>query len=319
MQPAGKTIAEPARITGKFHDRIALCGQGSPVSGLGKAQFMRFGGALLNAAARFNDKGGWAMSSHVAMSLMMALFPFILFVVALAATLSQDIDLDSLIELVFGSWPDEIAQPIIREVRKVLTTDHSSLLTLGGILAIYFASNGVDAVRQAMTRAYRDRDPRPYWRTRLLCLIFVIVGGAIILIATIIGVALPLYMRYVVDVVPFEVPRWLISDTLNRAGGLLLMTAGVAACHYWLPGKRHSLRQILPGVVFTILMWGLAGTGFSYYLARFASYSATYAGLAGIMVALIFLYLIASILIFGAELNGALMSRRRTPDGTVPE
>ncbi len=266
--------------------------------------------ALLDAATRFNDKGGWVMSSHVAMSMMMALFPFVLFIVALAATLSQDIDVDNLIEVVFGSWPDEIAQPITREVRAVLTADHSGLLTLGGVLAIYFASNGVDAVRQAMTRAYRDSDPRPFWRTRLLCLAFVVVGGAIIMIAATVGVALPLYMHFVTDAVPIQMSRWLGSDLINRAGTLLMLTAGVAACHIWLPGQRHSLNQILPGVVFTVLLWGMAGTGFSYYLARFASYSATYAGLAGVMVALIFLYLMAAILILGAEFNGALMKRR---------
>ena len=83
--------------------------------------------ALMDAAGRFNDKGGWVMSSHVAMSMMMALFPFVLFVVALAATLSQDIDVDNLIELVFGSWPDEIAQPITSEVRSVLASANSGL------------------------------------------------------------------------------------------------------------------------------------------------------------------------------------------------
>ncbi|SFU13106.1 YihY/virulence factor BrkB family protein [Sedimentitalea nanhaiensis] len=259
---------------------------------------------------RFNDKGGWVMSSHVAMSMMMALFPFVLFVVALAATLSQDIDVNNLIELVFGSWPDEIAQPITNEVRKVLSSDHSSLLTVGGVLAIYFASNGVDAVRQAMTRAYRDNDPRPYWRKRLLCLGFVIVGGALILIAAAIGVAVPLYMRFVADAVPVQIPGWLGSETINGVGALAMLSAGVAACHIWLPGHRHSLGQILPGVVLTVLLWGLAGTGFSFYLVRFASYSATYAGLAGVMVALIFLYLMAAILILGAEFNGALIKRR---------
>ncbi|MBK0326626.1 YihY/virulence factor BrkB family protein [Rhodobacteraceae bacterium F11138] len=273
------------------------------------ASIVRFLRAFLGACNRFNEKGGWVMSSHIAMSMMMALFPFVLFVVALAATLSQDIDVDNLIELVFGSWPDEIAQPITREVRKVLTSDHSSLLTLGGVLAIYFASNGVDAVRQAMTRAYRDEDPRPYWRKRLLCLAFVVFGGAIILTAAALGVALPLYMRFVTDAVPIQIPSWLGSEVFNSVSALCMLSAGVAACHYWLPGDRHPLKQILPGVLLTVLLWVLAATGFSYYLARFASYSATYAGLAGVMVALIFLYLMGAILILGAEFNGALMKR----------
>lgn len=262
--------------------------------------------AFIDALSRFNRKGGWAMSSHVAMSLMLALFPFVLFIVALAATLSQDINVDRLIELVFGSWPDEIARPITAEVRAVLAEANSQLLTIGGVLAVYFASNGVDAIRQAMTRAYRDDDPRPFWQTRLLCLLFVLMGGATVLVAAGIGVAIPLYFHFAADAVPGQLVRWLGSEAMTTFVALSLLTGGVAACHRWLPGHLHSLRQIMPGVLLTVLLWALAGGGFSYYLSRFASYSATYAGLAGVMSALIFLYLMAAILILGAEFNGAL-------------
>lgn len=281
------------------------------------SQVMLMPRALKDAAARFNDKGGWVMSSHVAMSMMLALFPFVLFVVALAATLSQDIDVDNLIELIFGSWPDEIAQPITSEVRRVLASANSGLLTVGGVLAIYFASNGIDAVRQAMIQAYRDTEPRPYWKARLICLAFVVVGGAILMTAATIGLAVPLYLRFVADVVPSDVMGWLASDTFATLVAVFLLGVGVAACHIWLPGHPHSLSQILPGVILTILLWGAAGAGFSYYLARFASYSATYAGLAGVMVALIFLYLMSALLILGAEFNGALAKRAQQRKGAV--
>ena len=60
----------------------------------------------------------------------------------------------------------------------------------------------------------------------------------------------------------------------------------------------------------TLLLWWAAGTGFALYVSSFASYSATYAGLAGAMAALIFLYLNAAILILGAEINGVLQTDR---------
>lgn len=270
--------------------------------------------AFLNAAVRFNNNGGWVMSSHVAMSMMLALFPFVLFIVALAATLSQDIDVDNLIELVFGSWPDEIAAPITAEVRAVLSGANSQLLTVGGFLAIYFASNGVDAVRQAMTYAYRDDDPRSFWHTRLLCLMFVVLGGLVVLLAAAIGVALPLYFHLVSDAVPNQLLVWLSGEKVTTLFALLLLVFSVFACHFWLPGHRHTLVQIIPGVVLTVLLWALAGGGFSYYMAKFATYSATYAGLAGVMAALIFLYLMAAILVLGAEFNGALAKLRTEED-----
>ena len=268
-------------------------------------------GALSAALRRFGAKGGWVMSSHVAMSMILALFPFVLFVLSLAAWLSQDVVTDDVIELIFGTWPDAIAGPITAELRTVLSMADPGLLTVGGVLAIYFASNGVDAIRVAMSNAYRSADPRPFWRTRGLCLIFVLFGGAAVLITATLGLVLPLYFQLVADAVEGPVAAWLDNGGLRNAITLGLLISGVTACHYWLPGLRHPLRQIWPGVVLTILLWSVAGQGFSFYISRFGGYSATYAGLAGAMAALIFLYLMAAILILGAEFNGALIERDR--------
>lgn len=81
---------------------------------------------------RFNRKSGWVMSSHIAMSMMLALFPFVLFIVSLAGFLSQEVKTDDLVDLVFGAWPEDVANPIIAEIQKVVTSSSSRLMTLGG-------------------------------------------------------------------------------------------------------------------------------------------------------------------------------------------
>jgi len=88
-----------------------------------------------------------------------------------------------------------------------------------------------------------------------------------------------------------------------------LIVAAVTASHIWLPVERRSVRQLWPGILVTLVLWAVAAQGFAIYVDRFASYSATYAGLAGAMSALMFLYLVAAILIFGAEFNGSLEHR----------
>jgi len=269
-------------------------------------------GALWDAVARFNRKGGWVMSSHIAMSMMLALFPFILFVVSLAGFLSQNVDTDDLLGLVFGAWPDDVAQPIVKEILNVVAASSPKLMTLGGVVAIYFASNGVDAVRVAMTTAYRDKDTRPFWSARLLSLGFVLVGGALTLAAALVEVALPLYFSYVTEAVPGSWSDWFTGDRLRIGLTLGVPIFTTTACHLWLPGHRHSLGQIWPGVVLTLVLWAGVAQGFAFYIARFATYGATYAGLAGAMAALIFMYLMAAILILGAEFNGALIIRRTT-------
>ncbi|MFT7594777.1 MAG: membrane protein [Paracoccaceae bacterium] len=283
-----------------------FCRENQNMDGANWTVLQRVIGALLQSVRRFNRKGGWVLSSHIAMSMMLALFPFLLFVVSLAGTFSQDVDIDDLVELIFGAWPEAIAGPIATEMRAVLTATNGRLMTVGGVLAIYFASNGVDAVRVAMTLAYRDVDHRPFWQARLLCLAFVVVGGVLVILAATVGLALPFYLSLVTDATPGPVEAWFTSDHVSWLFTMGAPLLAVTACHVWLPGHRHSLMQMLPGILVTLVLWVSATWGFSYYITRFASYSAVYAGLAGTMAALIFMYLMAAILIFGAEFNGVL-------------
>ncbi len=263
--------------------------------------------AFLHAFVRFNRKNGAVMSSHVAMSMMMALFPFILFVVSLAGIIYQDVPEDVLIELFFGYWPEDVAAPIVKEVHAVLATANTRLLTVGGVLAIYFASNGVDAVRVALCRAYHDTDPRPFWETRAIAIGCVIVGAGALLLAVVLEIWNPLYTNMVTASVPGEISSWFSGVGPSWLAILSLPMLAVLVCHLVLPGRRHSFWQVLPGVAMTLALWAISGWAFSIYIARFATYSATYAGLAGAMSALIFLYLMSVILILGAEFNGALL------------
>ncbi|MGV6849414.1 MAG: YihY/virulence factor BrkB family protein [Marinibacterium sp.] len=269
-------------------------------------------GALWEAAQRFNAKSGWVMSSHVAMSMMLALFPFVIFLVAVAGQFTQGLDQDQLIGLTLDGWPDAVADPIERELRAVVSAGTGGLMSVGGILALYFASNGVDAVAMAMSRAYHIGEQRPFWRRRLLAILVVIGAAALVLAVAFLGVALPLYSRFVLGEDTALYRLIFDSRAARLAIGTTLAAIVVLSCHLILPGRGLHLREVWPGLVLTVLAWAAAAQGFGIYLAKFASYSATYAGLAGAMAGLIFLYLMAAILIFGAEFNGALLDRRRS-------
>ncbi len=262
------------------------------------------------ACAQFSQKNAWVLSSHIAMSMMMALFPFVLFTVALggtvAAILSESVEITDLVEPVFSSWPQSVADPIKTEVYAVLNSSGTGLITLGGLLALYFASNGVDAVRIAMVRAYGQKDERSYFKRRAICAGLVILGGIGILCAAFFEVALPLAARFLTQFVPDSWPLAQWKDGLHGVFAAGVPVAAVFLYHLMLPAKRLGVSDILPGAVFTLGMWWGMVYGFAIYVSHFASYSTTYAGLASAMAALIFLYFNAAILIFGAELNGAI-------------
>ena len=269
--------------------------------------------ALRNALRRFDEVNGWQRSSHIALSMMFALFPFCIFSLSLAGLASVHLKTDELIEFVFGTWPDVVAQPIVRELEAVLGFSDGTTLTFSAVLAIFFASNGVDAIRISITEAYREKDLRSMWKTRLLCITFVILGGALLVSSAAILVALPLYFKLFEIAPPELYVRYFAGNTsLLVASGALI--CAVIACHKWLPGIHRPLRDILPGVILTLILWAAVAKIFEYYLVNYATYSVTYAGLAGVMAAQLFMYLMAAIFVFGAEFNGRLASLRRATD-----
>lgn len=265
---------------------------------------------LLEALDHFNRKGGMVRASHLALSFMLALFPFAIFALSLAAVLRGDADVELVVNFVLGYWPPEIVEPIEKELRAVLQAGAGSL-TFGAVLSIVFATNGVDAIRVVVTEAYRDEDPRPFWRTRLLALVFVVVGTVLMLLTGFLSVAVPLAIHYFDDLLPWLSQSILSNDGFRSLTTVLLMVFFLYACHRWLPGVKHRFRDLAPGVAVTVVLWVVASNGFSFYIKNFSTYSVTYAGLAGIISALVYLYVMSAIFVLGAEFNGRLIARER--------
>ncbi len=260
---------------------------------------------LKPAVLHLNESDGWSMASHVAMSFMISVFPFLIFTTSMAGFFSSKTQSKWIIELLFNYWPAEIAEPITQEINVVLNQGTAGFLTLGIVLTLFFASNCIEALRSALNRAYREHDPRSLLMQRMQSLVFVLVGAILVITISVLLIFPPLYYVFL-KVAPTSFFISFFQSGIRRLSiAFLLLTFFVFAFHYWLPAKRRSVSQILPGIALTLVLWIVATKLFTLYLQTFATYNATYAGLAGIMTALIFLYLMALILIFGAEYNSA--------------
>jgi membrane protein len=275
--------------------------------------FFRQARAVLgDALGHLNDDDGWAMASHVALSALMAVFPFLIFVAALAGFIGEADLASRVAALLFDTWPKDVAEPIASDVQSVLTQPQSGLLTISVAITIYLASNGVEAVRTALNRAYRVRETGSFFFLRSQSLLFVVAGAVASLVFAFLGVLGPLLFdwvaRYVPEIAPFQTTFLFVRLIVT---GLMLAVVLVAA-HLWLPAGRPPAASLWPGIIITLALWLIAAFVFGYYLQRFANYAAYYAGLASVVTAIFFMYLVALIMIFGAELNAAL-ARRREP------
>lgn len=272
---------------------------------------------LYDALGHFNDDDGWSMASHLAISALMALFPFLIFATTLASFLGANAFAETAVHLVFDTWPEQIAEPISREVVNVLTVQRGDLLTYGALLACFFASNGVEALRTSLNRAYRMTETRGIIWRRLQSFLFILMATIGFVMISVLLVFAPIIVRLLVTKFEWITPylgtitiwRYMIASTV--------IVLGLVAVHFWLPAGRRRFKEIVPGMIFTLIGWLVGSAVFAEYLDRFSSYVTTYAGLASIMIAVVFLYIVSAIFILGGEFNAAisryLEARARVP------
>src|SRR5215204_4084625 len=261
----------------------------------------------LEAFRRFNADDGWAIASHIALSTLMGLFPFLLVLTAIAGVFGSKNLADEGARILLETWPEQVAAPIALEIHGVLT--------IGAALALFFASAGVESLRIGLNRAYELVDLRPWWLLRLESIGYVIVGAFALLALSFLVFLAPLIWATTIKYLPRLEPLGLTITVVRFGTAALVLVVALVIVHLWLPCGRRRLKEILPGVIATLVLWLVAGTIFGRYLADFAfTYSTYYAGLASPMIALVFLYLTASIFIYGGELNKVIGDTRAAPE-----
>jgi membrane protein len=260
-----------------------------------------------DAFVRLNDDDGWAIASHIALSALMSMFPFLIFVTALAALFGTKELVDETARLLLETWPREVAEPIASEIHDVLTNLRTDALTFGIALALFFSSSGIESLRIGLNRAYGVKEPRPWWLLRLESIGYVLIAAVALLALAFLVVLGPLIWATVTRYARWLEPlTWLVTVARYSTASVVIIVALVVV-HKWLPAGRRTLAEIAPGIFVTLVLWLAAGAAFGLYLAEFAyTYVTYYAGLASGMIALVFLYLTALIFIYGGELNAAI-------------
>ncbi|MGO9396813.1 MAG: YihY/virulence factor BrkB family protein [Xanthobacteraceae bacterium] len=266
---------------------------------------------LLDAFYRFNRDDGWAIASHIALSILMAVFPFLIVVTAIAGFIGSVNLADEVARLLFAAWPQEVAGPLANEIHHVLTTSHGGLLTIGAVFAVYFSSSGVESLRIGLNRAYGLRERRSFWLLRLESIGFVLLSAVALLVLAFFVVLGPLIFKAAAAYAPWLAPLEAHYDFARFGISGLVLAVALLILHMWLPAGRRGFGKVWPGILATLVLWLVCGLTFGHYLADFAyTYVNYYAGLASAMIALVFLYYSAWIFVYGGELNAAIIRAR---------
>jgi len=249
---------------------------------------------------------GFSMSGAVAFTFLLSLFPFCIFLGALAATVGGRELAAYAVAQLFQAVPEPVAKALAPEIDRVMGSSQYGLLTVGAAIALFFATSAVETLRAALNLAYRVREGRSY----LFCLTqsaFLVLMTAAGMLALAWGVVVGPVLAQSIN---SEAVHWLLAQdrfsvAVRYAVVFGVTTAQLLAYHLFLTAGRRSFWEVWPGVLLSVALWILLAQIYSRWLG-INDYSRFYAGLTQLFTALIFFQVTAMVVILGAEFNRAL-------------
>ncbi len=231
---------------------------------------------------------------------VLAIFPFLLFVVSMAGWVIDPSAAAALVDDLTRVAPPAVASILGERLHALATRDNTTLVTVSALGAVWAASGGTAALMRALNAAYDVRETRPWWKTRLIAFLTTLGAAVLILVAASAAVVAP---AVVMKIDPSLGPlAWLLRLPVAGFFFLLLMRLSF----HVLPNVRLPFCILSPGTVLAVIVWILASLGFSTYVTHFGRYEVTYGALGGVIVLLFWMWLSAQAMLLGAEVDAVL-------------
>tara|TARA_R110002096_G_scaffold257381_1_gene450778 strand:- start:105540 stop:106403 length:864 start_codon:yes stop_codon:yes gene_type:complete len=266
---------------------------------------------LITTIANFNKHDGMVMAGHLAFLGMLALFPFIIFLVSLAGTFGQSTAGTDALAAMFENMPHDVAVVLRGPIEKMVSTSGKGIMTFSIIGALWVSSSAIDAARLAIVRAYSSVTRRPYLRRRAEGLVLVILSASSIILGMTALVFGPVIWKAIIKYSPINADWNFLWNIIRLSISFGLIFGALCLAYFVLrPRSLKVAGPVAPGAIAAIILWMVVANGFSIYLKYFGNYDVTYGSLAGAMIALMFFYFLSVGFIMGAEINATLYHQR---------
>ena len=270
--------------------------------------FVKF---LIRTITNFNKHDGMVMAGHLAFLGLLALFPFIIFLVSLAGTFGQSTAGIDALNVMFDHMPPDVVTVLREKKKKMISTSSKGIMTFSIIGAIWVSSSAIDAARLAIVRAYSAVSRRPYLRRRAEGLILVIISASSIILGMTALVFGPVIWKTIIKYSPVEADWGFLWNLIRLSASFGLIFGALCLAYFILkPRRLLAPGPVAPGAVGAIVVWMVIANSFSIYLKYFGNYDVTYGSLAGAIIALVFFYFLSVGFIIGAEINAEIYHRR---------
>jgi len=242
-------------------------------------------------------------AGYLAFLSILSFFPSLIFLIAVIGIFGESkIGTDFLHELI-SSLPNEMSRGLTPRINEIISGPSDGYLTIAIIGVIWTASSSVEGCRTILNRAYRVAFPPPYILRRLVSIfeffiiIFVIISGILIF------VIVPVVLKYFEKQFAIKLAIDYDFFYLRQLAIFTILTISTSVLYFALPNAKQKISQTIPGSILAVILWITLVDFFSLYLENFNQMNFVYGSIAGIIISLMFFYLISLVFIFGAEFN----------------
>ena len=250
---------------------------------------------------------GFIYAGNLAYLALMTLFPFFIVAAAVLSIFGQSAETQRAVASFLHVLPPNVSDILRKPITDVIAARTGSLLWLGGLLGLWTVGSFVETIREIFRRAYGTRSSAAMWRARLGLSLAIVASVILALVSFLVQGLLTAAEQFIYKLLPFaqDAAGWI---GLSRAIPGVVMFGALYMLFYCVtPSKyRYSDSRKWPGALFTTAWWVGMTAGLPIVLSQLGGYDLTYGSLAGVVVMLLFFYLIGLGLVFGAHLNAAL-------------
>ncbi len=242
-------------------------------------------------------------AGYLAFLSIFSLFPFLIFLISIVNYIGGDELGIKVIYSAINSLPEEAAKSLLPRVAEIVSGPPQSFLTIAIIGVIWTASSSVEGCRTILNRAYRVHLPPPYLLRRLIS----IMEFFILTFSIAVGIMVFVIAPSILSIAEIESSLKFLND-YDSPEARHLIIVGFLVCatsllYYVIPNVRQKITKTFPGAILVVFLWIQTQKIFAFYLENFHQFNFIYGGLAGIMIYLMFFYLVNLIFIFGAQFN----------------
>ena len=253
----------------------------------------------------YND--GFIHAGNLAYLALLALFPFFITAAAIAKLLGQSEDGQKTVATILGKLPPDVASVLAGPTTEVLSARTGALLWFGALVGLWTAGSFIETIRDILRRAYGVPYSAPFWSYRLRSIGMIIAAVLLLMAAFGLTVAMSSIQYVITQRIPASAG---LATTLGiyRIAPAVTLFATFYFTFLLLTPSRYRGKDCRkwPGALLITAWWLATVELLPASLDLLGGYDMTYGSLAGVMVALIFFFVIGLGVVTGAELNAAL-------------